>query len=130
MKAVTVYEANDGSRWETRQEAETRDLRFLQCQNFIRSLGLVPRPKRGSRYENGDGFIQQPRGVKLAILAFLTEMRWQPDEEIMDELRCRHGCLDDLDREWAQPFFVHHPEKAKAFCLNPTVAAANQGGEA
>lgn len=69
MRAVTLYEANDGSRWNTTQDALRRDLMTVRVETIMMTLPKIP--------TNSDERIAVPKSdvlrAKTAVVAICRQ---------------------------------------------------------
>lgn len=113
MKAVTMYEADDGSRWNTPDKALDRDALIARCKSIEEGIGLRPVP-RDTGFATGDGYVQQPEGAKAALIRVLKGLGANRDSDgPIGKLLHRAWCMDAQDREWGQPYYALHPLKGK-----------------
>jgi hypothetical protein len=122
VRTITVYEADDGSRWNTpdearmrdvliADEARMRDVLIAECETFA-AREMRPRPDN-TDFANGHGFVLQPPGARERLLAWLRAKGANRDSSgPIGKLLWRLQCMDDLNREWGQPYFALHPDKA------------------
>lgn len=134
MKKITVYQCEDGTRFDKENEAlgyESYAARAKAIESQLVSIG---------RELNGNEYIQQdPAVVKKAKYDFLTLVaqrlpKWKDwaigcrdgirhishiqriicDYNIkwMQNLDFRLSCIDESGREFQQPYYVNHPEEA------------------
>lgn len=136
MKAITVYEAVDGSRWETEHEADDRDLHCARLAEISQLIKPVPNT---TDFRNGHGYVQQDancvRAFKTALLIeagygnehirnLMRQVgpehlaprgvvaRYLDDNPLQADIRDlwrRLKCIDDDFREWGQVYFAVHP---------------------
>lgn len=117
MRPVTMYEADDGSRWRTEDEARARDEMAMRVLQIVGGAGLKARPS-GSEFDNGYTFVQQPKGARQFLAAALRVLQANRDSDgPIGKLMYRVHCMDQDDREWGQPYFA----------LNPTPTATEAG---
>ena len=145
MKVITKYKASDGIEYIKEQDC-IRHEELIERVNTIMGE-LIPIPKSdGCAFENGKGFIQQDASVfKRARTNILLEIgklvnhQWVQetiDDESIDlgyvgrlidgddllplyRTLYRLKCVDRQYREFGQPYFALHPEKAELILLNP-----------
>lgn len=139
MKAITKYQAIDGSEWNSPEKAEARD-RLVDSVNKIMAM-LKPTPEK----LNWDGYVQQNAatiaGVKERLYSLANVegvLKWWIDSQKQGHGKtdydlihlchpswfCRmldgdHGpldrayhrlcCIDVSGREWNQPFCANNP---------------------
>ncbi len=126
MRSVTVYEAEDGSRWNTEDKAMERDGLILLV--AARESTLRPRPSGpGARYSSGNGYLQHPPGTRTDLAGWLTDHGWNRDSQgPIGKLGWRVHCMDDHDREWGQPYFALNPDKGEQVEVSRDVAHLNE----
>ena len=142
MKAITMFEANDGSRWDNAEQALEREALIGRVEWATLPLGEMPKLP-GCGFENGGGFKRhKPKDVDEAkrrlieltrpLLASWFETQTQMGRDnFMDThpswfLRLLDGsapplemawrritCIDKESREWGQPYYATHPNEAK-----------------
>jgi hypothetical protein len=141
MRPMTIYVADDGSRWDDAEKAQQRDMLHAACQEIL--LMMPPRPG------TVDGYIQHDREtvmrVKLRTLQLAqreldpcNRTAWFKDLDKvsmsagglmariiseaggpLNKVWWRLNCIDAHMREWEQPYFALHPSEGKQVCLNP-----------
>lgn len=131
MKEVTKYAADDGTVFDTAEEAIAYENLLLK----LAAVDLLLRPVPTTvEFANGDGYVQQgihAIGKYTEALGKETEKRYRvntagphgicrmlsdTDEPHAKELRRRWGrllCIDRMYREWGQPYYAMHPENGK-----------------
>lgn len=114
MKAITMYESEDGVVCRTVREAEERDVIFRKCKKAEDDI-LGPRPEDPDRsFANGCGYRQHPDGTKKRLFEFMKEMRAHRDSNgPIGSLLYRAYCIDSKDREWGQPYFALNEGKGE-----------------
>lgn len=136
MKTVTRYRADDGSYWDTAEQAIHRDHLHLEIGDAMRPMG-----DRAKKYDRllsmGHHYIQHTEEAVLAVKGALLrlcrrelsghEVFSLPPEEvhnrsiagrIIDDSQCepirrawwRLMCTDEEHREWEQPYYASHPQ--------------------
>ena len=114
---ITVYEADDGSRWDDEHRALERDALIIRCRAETTRIGLRETPA-GPDFGNGDGFVQQPGGARSALFDFLKSEGVSRDTGgPLGKLMYRGYRIDDQDREWGQACFANNPHMGKAVSL-------------
>ena len=115
--AITMYEADDGSRWDVEAKAVERDELIAECQAKEQEIGLRPVPKDdGCKFGNGGGFVQQPAGSRDLMIGFLKSKRAHRDSDgPIGRMLGRAYRLDDNDREWGQQYYATHPDEGEQF---------------
>lgn len=138
-ESVIRYKATDGTTWDTEAKADERDRKLAWIARVM--APLRPRPD-DMGFANGRGYVQQsPPTVAMVKAALFREAaieqawyfndhRGAHDPEgvnprshilgrILDDSRsvfytpwCRLMCIDAQGREWGQPCYAEHPEKA------------------
>lgn len=117
MRPLTVYVANDDSRFDTEGAAVAREELIAMCAEA--TAFLVPKPPNdGCAFFNGNGYRQQPTGSREKLWAFLQSQGVNRDcSGPIGELLHRMHCIDLNDREWGQPYFALNPGKGKMVAL-------------
>jgi len=143
MEKITKFKAIDGR--EFYEESKCRDYENLieEVEQIMGAFPPLPQ-NDGCKFVNGGGYIQHSREsferVKSALLdvasryishqwiqqtkadpsvhlsyaaRLISEIGLQPLENAWNRLL----CADKLYREWGQPFFAEHPEKANDFTV-------------
>lgn len=137
MKAVTKYRADDGAEFADAAACATYESLVAEIAEVMRALPPPPKDD-GCRFSNGYGYIQHDRATflaaRLALLRIAQRVcpfRWI-DESIADSTvhpswaariigessrplaRAwrRIECTDSQMREWGQPYYATHPDKA------------------
>lgn len=131
MKAITLYQAVDGSNWPTEAEALERD---ALCSHVDAAMALLkPRPKDVA-FDNGGSFVQQEAERWLAAKQRIVDLSaavtgHKVFDNIAEDIHpqsiagyilsevggplnagwYRISCIDDQLREWGQPYFVNNP---------------------
>jgi hypothetical protein len=130
MRSITVYESSDGSRWDIPGDAIARDTLIREVAAALAPLGPDLRHRRGYKQHR----IEDVRRVRAALLEFLpisVKSRITPDIDPMDvdpmfACRIHDGTqgepivrawsriafIDNLGREWEQPYYGRHPDQA------------------
>ncbi len=135
MRALTLFEADDGSHWETAEAAHERDALCARITLAIKPLG--PRPDLGhgrSVQQERDACLEAKRALVAIALEtcgdFPVFKENEPDDihpmSIAGRIIDDHGgplarawsrlCRINWDsfREYDQPYFALHPERAEA----------------
>lgn len=148
MKPLTVYEANDGSRWNTEAQAAERDALLVAVEEAMQPLG---KHDTSCVFANGGGYYQHTPAAYATARAALWEITRDRLKSWLDIQREKHGkteadcstahpsrflrmldgvcgpverawsriChIDDQYREWGQRYFVSRPNEANQVCLN------------
>ena len=155
MQEVTKFKSIDGRLFDTPLECTSHESMLEQIKNAM-SL-LKPKPENDNcKFANGDGYIQQNvSDVLKAMVEVVTVAdpginKSQMQSFLSDPFACRNGiigrylsdcgnnaaweawsrfmCIDDLGREWGQPYYASHPEDAKQYEIQMT--RAQDSGEA
>jgi len=141
VKTRTVWEADDGSRWDDAAAARKRDDLIKEVDAAMRPLGKRHRGK-GCDFENGGGYVQhKPSAVAEARANLLVPTRrvlaWWFEDQMkrfkkdpsgadpswfcrmldgghapLDRAWSRLMCIDAKGREWGQPYYATHPDAA------------------
>lgn len=107
MKPITRFQADDGRVFETESAA-------LAHEQALRTIEATMGTRSAALDQGGANFVQHPHG---------TRERWRlacvaaGDPRLLDDTGSpwwqkgwyRVMCMDDLDREWGQPWFAKHP---------------------
>lgn len=147
MEAITKYKAIDGSEWRTEKEAMSREALFAEIES-------VMAPLAGSLAIAGfdsDQFYQHEAktviACRVAILALAARefptfdvFRHKPPEEVrplsiagrilddcggpLNRAWARFARIDDLGREWQQPYFANNTP-ANPVQVNHTLETAS-----
>lgn len=148
MKSLTVYEANDGSRWDTPAQASERDELLAAVEAAMQPLG---KHDDGCAFVNGAGYYQHTQEACDAARNGLWSLTRRPLELWIANQREKYGttedevskchpswflrmldgscpplekawsrfyCMDDQCREWGQPYYASHQNEAQQVCLN------------
>ncbi len=127
MKAITMYEANDGSKHKTEESAIERD-NLLAEFKIIEDL-LPPKLKdTGCHFANGKGFIkvnpEKFEEAKKLMIAYAEKFTGQNFHNNLNgmigrylddsgspaySLLYRMQCVDSQYRMWGQPYFAYNP---------------------
>ena len=126
MRAITIYECSDGSRWDTTTKAVARDGMISECEDAeSTTIGKVPMLHSIDATEN---YYQHDVAVvaKAKQLWEMLAMKYfgtlngrvigdsnNPVSSMMYRLR----CIDNTGREWQQPYFGNHPP-INGRCIN------------
>ena len=136
MKRITKYRADDGAEFNSKADAVNHDSLCLEIKEVMSAL--PKRPSNVGEFENGVGFIQHhPHvfwGVRDSLIAIgkryikdslldqcIKDRDIHPswvlrlsDEQCPALSRAwyRIMCTDKNLREWGQPYFADHPDKA------------------
>lgn len=140
MKKISKFVANDGSEFTSQKKCERYEAHCKEVKAVMKKLGSVPKlPNCG--FANGGGYIQhdeatfmQVRTQILEIAKKFTDHKWIQETidkgleahssyaaRIIDECTTRPlgaawsrvQCVDKQFREWGQPYYAEHPDKAK-----------------
>lgn len=144
MKAITKYEAADGSEFETESRCAAYESLCAEVADVVAALPALPKDD-GCKFANGGGYVQHNpdtfRAVRTKLLQiaqrecphrWITESLEKGDEihaswagRIISESSTplwrawnRIYCTDKQFREWGQPYYAEHPEAAEQFCVN------------
>ena len=133
MKSVTMYEAEDGTKFNDIDECQKYE-RLLTDIEVVMS-GLHPTPKDdGCSFANGGGFLQQDPNVVINAKERIPEIyaKYTGQENPGWHGRCfcdsgitpiyhaysRIACVDGDGREWGQQYFTNNPHEGKQIQLN------------
>lgn len=119
MKQLTIYQADDGTRWDREFDARERDYMIYECDAAQLLLGR--------RMNLSDGEYVQHNLTSVAsvnesyqVLAKKYSKTFNgriigESNNPVDSLRCRLSSIDSKGREWNQPYFRSNPpEDGKA----------------
>jgi hypothetical protein len=144
MKVITKYISDDDLEFTSEDACISYE---ALCKEVAETMSkLAERPNlSGCGFENGDGYIQHNPdsawAAKVAILKIANGIyphKWFDQSmdnksadpswagRIIDEFseKCvrqawyRFQCMDKQFREYGQPYYALHPDKAKDVCLN------------
>jgi hypothetical protein len=144
MKKVTMYEANDGTRFD--REARCEQYEEL-CDKVEQAMLILPRYGIDScNFANGEGYIQHTKSTyskaRNAVLELAkTVSNYDGLQQCIDnhELHLSYPrryldggamhnpiqkalarllCIDKNYREYGQPYFANNPHEATGGCLN------------
>ncbi len=142
METITKYKAIDGKEFTDKDECIKYEILIERVNSIMK---LIPESPRSSDFANGSGFIQHnPQSLKNVKISLLTICKEYIDHKWIDQTINdptvdpswvsrllgdyginplyyawnRFNCIDKDNREWGQPYFATHPEKAKNVCLN------------
>lgn len=115
MKPITVFQADDGSRWDREKDALERDAMHREAEAAESPLG--ERPNLGS-----DEYVQHASKaidaahksyIDLAVKYFGTTNPRVVDDSgnPVYSLMYRLRCIDALAREWQQVYYANHTPK-------------------
>lgn len=130
MKAVIKYQANDGSEWNTAEQAETRDKLHIQVEAIMAPLGQVPEAVRDGRgwlqheletvLTAKDGILELCRsfGYDINYPVFKNPGRechalgiigriLSDDGGPLGRAWSRFGRIDEQGREHQQPYYAY-----------------------
>jgi len=144
MKTITKYKAIDGKEFSDRDECVSYELLICRVDDIMSALPPKPVDDDCS-FSGGEGFLQHDksilRKVQLQLLEIMkeyTDHKWIQqtidDENIdpswvariigeyslhpLNNAWYRFSCIDNLSREWGQPYFANNPEKGTQFSIN------------
>lgn len=94
MKKITKYQANDGSEWKTKEDAEKRDILIVEVEAAMSPL----QPNPGTiEFANGHGFVRQDvvavANVRKNLYAIARRdgvLKWWIDQQ-----KAQHGQTDE-----------------------------------
>lgn len=127
MKEITMYEANDGSKHSTKEQAIKRDDLLLKISEIEDLLPDKPKDK-GCMFSNGKGYLPvDEKKFNLAkdkLMLLATEITGKDFQgnlhgiigRYLDDsgspaysLLYRMQCVDNKFRMWGQPYFALNP---------------------
>lgn len=132
MKTVTRYEADDGSLWNTIEEAERRDRLIFDVR--VTMCHLIPNEPYKDQLDEGRCYIQQSLPLLVLVRRTLYDICNQPGilKYLFDDQKKRFNKTDDILVQ-THPSWIHrfldggHPPLSKAYyrlcCID------NQGRE-
>ena len=143
MKAIMKYQASDDCEFNTEKQCAEYELLIVNIANIMSALPSRP---IDSSFSNGDmGYIQHDkttlRLVQVELLELMKEhidhdwiQQTIDDETVhpsyvgrllsdygispLDKAWHRFHCIDNLSREWGQPYYAMNPDKAKQTQIN------------
>lgn len=143
MKSIVKHIADDGTEFSGIKECEQYE---LLCQRVASVMALLPTRPDEIEYQNGRGFILHSKPdlnrVRIELLdifeekinhKWISETKANPDDvhpswvsRLISDfgVKCfcdawyRFLCTDKTGREWGQPYYADHPEKAQQIKLN------------
>ena len=148
MKAITVYEAKDGSRWDDPERAGERDDLIAEIAFIMAPLGGCPKDPH-CNFANGNGYVQHDAvnvaQVRAALLVPTKRLlKWWWDDQVkrhgkepsdahgswyqrmldgdhapLDRAWSRFCCIDDRSREWGQQYYANNPDKGNHVEIKP-----------
>lgn len=140
MKKIAKYVADDGSEFTSERKCREYEAHCKRVAQILKPLGPLPNlPACG--FANGDGYIQHDEQTFMKARVELLEQakkftthKWIQESidkgmdahssyaariiqecttTALDRAWCRIQCVDRQFREWGQPYYAEHPEKAK-----------------
>ena len=136
MKIIEKYVANDGTEFRNGKDALHRD----ELLNSISSIEkLLPTRPDDANFANGHGYIQHKYETIEKVKGFLYELCLIESPSLSEYNFDSYGfvrslddsssplyklyyrivmCVDDQLREYGQPYFANHPDKAEQRQLN------------
>lgn len=146
MKTVSMYQANDGKRFTSKADCRLYETIVKQRDTALSQLETIA--DKDCSFANGGGYIQHdPEKVKKVKLQYLKlielNTEWKDlkkavknQKENLDKITFlgrylddsdsyfRSGyyrlfmCIDELGREWGQPYYRLNPHEGKQKQLN------------
>ena len=135
MQSITKFKSKDGKEFNSAQECLKYEDILERVEDILKHLPSYD----DISFSNGEGYIQHERGVKQSLekdIVALANKYFAPKEpytqfnyylgRIIDDsgMRCLNSltykimCIDDLNREWGQPYFAINPDKGIQKQLN------------
>ena len=144
-KAITRFEAIDGSVWPTLEKAEAHEALIRDVAEAMKPMGERP---KGVDFTNGSGYVQHTVQAVASARRSLIALTRPRIQHWFDQQKRDHNtdfdmvhpswfgrmldgsatpledawrrlcCVDPLNREWGQPYYATHPDHARRFCLN------------
>lgn len=145
MRKIVKYKAVDNTEFDFEKDCLEYEYLIKRVKAIMKVLPKLPE-NDGCSFSNGGGYIQHDRAtlrkVKLELLEQIkkyvnhdwvqqtidnenTHSSWVArllDDYNIRPLRSawyRFSCIDDLDREWGQPYYALNPTEGKQICINP-----------
>lgn len=142
MREITKYKAEDDSEFTSKESCLDHEVNCDVAASTMRHLDKNP---SDSAFSNGSGYIQHDpskvitvRNLFLEFSKRYTDHNWIQQtidgedihisyaDRILGEVLpasiyrhwSRFSCIDDLGREWGQPFYANNPDKATQKQLN------------
>lgn len=144
METITKYKAIDGKEFVNEKDCLDYEDLIKRVNSIMKDLYPLPQ-NDGCEFSNGKGFIQHDlstiKKVKLSLLNEIEKYidhKWvqqtKNDESAhpsfvdrllddysiapLQEAWYRIYCIDNLGREFGQPYYTSNPEKAELVCIN------------
>lgn len=109
-KKVEVYEADDGSRFDSIGDAQAYERKCLEVDNLMRPLGEAP---DCIGFANGKGYIQHHASLAGCILDGLVALGLNRDSTgALGRAHYRIMSIDPKGREFGQPYYALNLDKA------------------
>lgn len=139
MEIITKYKAVDGSEFNTENQCLDYECLIRKVDNIMKDLPPLPKDE-GCEFTNGGGYVQHDkiclRKVKINLLEEIKKHinhKWVQqtidDENVhpsyvsrliddcgirpLSKAWDRFNCIDELAREWGQPYFANNSDKGK-----------------
>lgn len=144
MQVTIKYKAIDGIEFNKEVECLDYEALIYRVQDIMSQLPVMPE-QDNCNFSNGHGFIQHDKKLlRLVQLNLLEEIKRKINhpwiQQTIDDEKIHHSyvgrllgdyninplskawyrfsCIDDLGREWGQPYFANNPDKGEHLCLN------------
>lgn len=122
-KQVTVFVAEDGTEFTDREKCAAYERDSANIARMLKPLGARP---TSVYFANGEGYIQHDRDTVTAVhrdlmrhfadtgygFGFLGRYLSDNDSPYY-VVWSRLSCIDELGREWGQPYYALNPHKGK-----------------
>lgn len=149
MKVITKYQAIDGKEFVWESECLDYENLISSVEKIMSELPPLPK-NDGCNFENGGGYIQHDKQAAIRVRRALLELaakysslRWIQDSienenadpswaaraiaetgiRPLENAWHRFLCMTTDFREFGQPYFRTHPEKAQQFNIYDSVRA-------
>lgn len=139
MKEVKRFQSEDGKLFDSAEKCLSYEIDLTAVQTVMSLLNPTPKDDH-CEFANGRGFVRQDiqlveKCMRIVINIAAIDLK-DKKEEIMEHpflyrnsvigrylsdsdkgflysAWCRFMCMDDIGREFGQPYFSAHPEKAE-----------------
>ena len=140
METIQQYKSFCGKIFNTIEECNRYEVISKQVDNILETIEDSSKFDEGCNFTNGEGFIQHPANtynilekelVRLSNIWFKAEDdpftcfnyylgRYIDDSNMscLNKLSYKLMCIDELGREYGQPYFKNNPDKCKGDRLN------------
>lgn len=112
MKVIHLFEARDGSRWDSFDDAFERERLIREIRSFLDRHAIQPVGNFSKDFLDGKAYVQQPTGTRRRILEFLKDRGIQREYQgPLGNLLHRLWRIDNKDREWSQVYYAVEADK-------------------